>query len=105
MRANLSRFNRWITYRLSLSEQFLLLSFIILLCGMLLIGWWVANRIQNAVVSQTANVTSLYMKSFVAPLLQPLTTRANLDNTQHLELQRLVASTPFGQYIVSMKFW
>ena len=91
--------------RLTLSEQFLLVSFFILVGGMLTIGWWVSSRIENAVISQVANVTALYMKSFVAPLLQPLTTRQNLDNAQHRQLQQLIYGTPLGQEIVSMKVW
>jgi signal transduction histidine kinase len=98
---------RWLKWqlRLSLSDQFLLISFVILLGGMLIIGWWVANRIEDAVVNQTANTTALYMKSFVAPLLQPLINQNTLDSAQHQQLQRLLVDTPLGQDIVSLKVW
>jgi len=100
-----SRIRRVLKRRLTLSEQFFLISFMILLGGMLLMGWWIANRIQTVVLDQTANVTALYMKSFVAPLLQPLTTHDTLNSAQHRELQRLVFNTPLGQDIVSLKVW
>jgi signal transduction histidine kinase len=100
-------YRRWFRrqFRLSLSDQFLLISFVILLGGMLLIGWWVANRIEDAVITQTANTTALYMKSVVAPLLQPLITQGTLDSAHHQQLQRLLVNTPLGQDIVSMKVW
>ncbi len=100
-----STLRRWVKRRLTLSEQFFLISFVILLGGMLLMGWWVANRIETVVIDQTANITALYMKSFVAPLLQPLTTHDTLESAQHQELQRLVFNTPLGQDIVSLKVW
>ncbi|MEK7788241.1 MAG: sensor histidine kinase, partial [Chloroflexota bacterium] len=58
--------------RLSLARQFLLLSFLILLSGMLIIGVWVGQQIEIGVVNRTAAVTALYVDSFIAPHLQEL---------------------------------
>ncbi len=95
----------WLKRRLTLSDQFLLISFVILLGGMLIIGWWVASRIEDAVITQTADVTALYMKSFVAPLLQGLATSNKLGTDEHQQLRNLITNTPLGQEIVSVKVW
>jgi len=100
-----SGIRRWLNRHLTLSDQFMVFSFVILLIGMLLIGAWIATGIQNVVIDQSANVTSLYMNTFVTPLLQPLTTRSTLNSDQHKALQRLIVGTPLGQDIVSMKVW
>lgn len=96
---------RWVNRQFTLSEQFLMVSFAILVTGMIVIGSWVANRVERAVIDQTASVTALYMESFVSPLLQPLTTHDKLDTEQHRALQRLVVNTPLGSNIVSVKIW
>ncbi len=83
----------------------MLISFAILLGGMLIIGWWVSNRIEDAVINQTASTTALYMRSVIAPILQPLIIQGTLDSTHHQQLQRLLVDTPLGQDIVSMKVW
>jgi|CXWL01.1.fsa_nt_gi signal transduction histidine kinase len=91
--------------RLNLARQFLLLSFLILLSGMLIIGTWVGQQIEIGVVNRTAAVTALYVDSFIAPHLQELTRTDRLD-TAHLEaLGSLLAGTPLGQRIVAFKVW
>jgi signal transduction histidine kinase len=91
--------------RLSLARQFLSLSFLILLSGMLIIGVWVGQQIEIGVVNRTAAVTALYVDSFVAPHLQALARTDQLDST-HLEaLGSLLTGTPLGQRIVAFKVW
>lgn len=91
--------------RLSLARQFLLLSFLILLSGMLIIGIWVGQQIETGVVNRTAAVTALYVDSFIAPHLQELARTDQLDTT-HLEtLGSLLTGTPLGQRIVAFKVW
>jgi signal transduction histidine kinase len=91
--------------RLSLSKQFLALSFPILFVGTLVTGWWIGEQVKDSVVHRTGAVTALYVASFIAPHLQSLAdaselSRGNLD-AMHSDL----ATTPLGQKIVALKIW
>lgn len=91
--------------RLSLSRQFLVASFPILIIGMLAIGLWVGKTIERGVVNRMGGVTSLYVDSFVAPHLQHLLRSDTLDDTQRTALDALLTETPLGQRIVAFKIW
>lgn len=91
--------------RLSLSRQFLLTSFPILIVGMLLIGTWVGVMIERGVVNRIGGVTSLYVDSFVAPHVQNLLHTDNLDGASRAALDTLLTETPLGQKIVAFKIW
>ncbi len=91
--------------RLSLARQFLLVSFLILLTGMLVIGAWVGRQIEIGVVNRTAAVTALYVDSFVAPHLQDLAHANRLDAAHLASLGSLLTGTPLGQRIVAFKVW
>jgi signal transduction histidine kinase len=91
--------------RVTLARQFLLISFLILLTGMLVIGLWVGRQIEVGVINRTAAVTALYVDSFVAPHLQGLGRSGELDEVHLQELDSLLTGTPLGQRIVSFKVW
>ena len=91
--------------RLSLSRQFLVASFPILLVGMLAIGAWVGKTIERGVVNRTGGVTSLYVESFVAPHLQHLLHSDVLAEAHRSALNALLTETPLGQRIVAFKIW
>ncbi len=91
--------------RLSLSRQFLLASFPILLAGMLVIGTWVGKQIEIGVVNRTGGVTGLYVESFLASHLQRLAQADDLEAADRAALDALLASTPLGQRIVAFKVW
>jgi signal transduction histidine kinase len=91
--------------RVTLARQFLLISFLILLTGMLVIGVWVGRQIEVGVVNRTAAVTALYVDSFVAPHLQSLAESGQLDDEHLHQLDELLTGTPLGRRIVSFKVW
>lgn len=91
--------------RLSLSRQFLVASFPILIIGMLAIGLWVGKTIERGVVSRMGGVTSLYVDSFIAPHLQHLLHTDALDDAQRAALDALLTETPLGKRIVAFKIW
>ena len=91
--------------RLTLSQRFMLASFVILLAGMAGIGAWVARQIEAGVIHRTGATTALYLDSFVAPNLQELG-RSNELLPEHAEaLRKLLQDTPLGQQIVAFKVW
>jgi signal transduction histidine kinase len=91
--------------RLTLAQRFMLASLIILVAGMIGIGWWVGQQIKAGVVHRTAATTALYVDSFISPHLQELG-QAPAISPQHVEaLNKLLRDTPMGQQIVSFKVW
>jgi len=93
----------WVT--ISLSQQFAFTSTVVLLGGMLVIGAWVAEKIETSVIFNTAVATALYMDSFVAPHAQDLSTQDILSQVQQIELDRLLTNTSIGNRIASFKIW
>ncbi len=91
--------------KLSLARQFMLVSFLILLTGMVVIGFWVGQQIRTGVINRTAAVTSLYVDSFLSPYLQDLSDDHQLDAGKLKELDRLLTETLLGEQIVTFKVW
>ncbi len=91
--------------RYSLTRQFMMVSFVILLMGMAIIGFWVGEQIENGVINRTAAVTSLYVDSFVSPHLQDLATNNSLKQEDVEALDKLLEITSLGRQIASFKVW
>jgi len=91
--------------KFSLARQFLVISLIILVAGMLVIGAWVSQQIEQSVLNRTAAITALYVDSFVSPHLQSLQDGDRLSPNELDELGRLLSETSLGQQIVSFKVW
>ncbi len=91
--------------KFSLRRQFMLMSFLILLIGMLVIGSFLNNRITANVLNETAAVTALFVNSIISPQLQNLVTEENIDAFHLLELDRLLMDSSLKDQIVSFKVW
>lgn len=96
---------KYVFGRLSLSKQFLMLSFPILFAGTLVIGWWIGQQVKNSVVHRIGGVTALYVGSFIAPHVQTLVDTEDLSASDREALRSDLASTPLGQKIVALKIW
>jgi signal transduction histidine kinase len=90
---------------LSLSRQFLLASFPILLAATLVIGWWIGAQVEDSVVRRIGGVTALYVDSFVAPHVQTLASADDLTDADRRGLSALLTQTQLGKRIVSLKIW
>ena len=90
---------------LSLYHRFMLVSFAILVLGMLGIGRWVGDRISDGVVHESALNAALYVESFVAPQLQELAQRDGLSEISVGKLSALLQGTALGKRIVAFKVW
>ena len=88
-----------------LARQFLVISLLILVSGMLVIGTWVSRQIEQGVLNRTAAITALYVDSFVSPHLQSLQEGDRLTVDELGELDALLSETALGQQIVSFKIW
>lgn len=91
--------------RLSLARQYLLVSFLILFCGMLIMGAWVGKQIEIGVTRRIAAVTALYVDSLISHHLQYLVDTDIPDNSHETEIDTLLTTTSLGQHIVAFRVW
>jgi signal transduction histidine kinase len=91
--------------RLSLATQFAVAGALVLIVGMGAIGAWVAKRIEDGVVSNTAAATATYMDSVLAPLLQNLANAPTLTPEAIAGIDRLLDQTEIGRRIHAFKVW
>jgi signal transduction histidine kinase len=89
----------------SLSQQFALMSSVVLLGGMIAIGAWVSEKIETSVTYNTAVNTAFYIDSFVGPHAQELATQDRLSQDRQVLLNELLNNTTIGSRIASFKIW
>ena len=91
--------------RSSLSRQFLLISFPVLLTGMLVTGAVIAWQVQESVLHRKGAETGVYVNSFIAPLVQGLKQQGALSANDRLALMRLLDTSELGQTITAFNLW
>ena len=91
--------------RLSLSQQFLLVSFPIMLMTTILIGWWVGRQVHESVVQRIGADTALYVDGFIAPQLQQVNATGTLGAGERQALDALMADAEWARRIVSLRIW
>ncbi len=89
--------------RLSLANRFAAAGGVVLVISALLIGSWVARRIESSVVRSTAGATALYMDSVISPLTQDLAQDGGLSPGAQRALHEIFDDTPLGERVVSFK--
>ena len=89
----------------SLSVQFALMGSTVLLPGMLIIGMWVADKIETIVSLNLSIDSALYMDSFIAPHIQQLATDDFLSKIEEKKLDDLLKNTAIGNRVASFKIW
>jgi signal transduction histidine kinase len=92
-------------FRQTLPGQFLLAGGGVMLVAMLVVGTWVADRIEQGVVDNSAVAAALYMESFVSPLSQELADTEGLSPPARQALHEIFASTALGERVVAYKIW
>ena len=81
--------------RFTLTVQFLIAGSVVLLMGMLAIGNWVTEEIENGVTRNKAAATALYIESFVAPRVQELATADRVLPKTQSELDNVLTAAIF----------
>jgi signal transduction histidine kinase len=89
----------------SLSRQFLMVSFPVLLAGSLVMGWWIGRQVEEGVVHRIGSVTALYVDAFVGPHVQSLAQEQALSAANMALLQADISGTMLGQKIIALKVW
>ncbi len=77
---------------MSLVNEFLLLSGIILLFGALVIGWWINHEIEQQVLDNSLKTTAIFVDSTVAPHLWELSDLGQITAMQKKHLDQLLKS-------------
>lgn len=93
------------TARWTLVQRFRFTSFIVMILGTLVIGWWVADQIKTSVINETATTTALYLDSFVVPNLQELSHSKSITPEHINILNSQLTETNLGREIVTVKVW
>ncbi len=91
--------------RLTLPGQFLLAGALVMIAAMLIVGFWVSSRIEQAVVQNSATSAALFMESFVSPLSQDLARSDTLSGPAERALTEIFEGTSLGERVVSYKIW
>ncbi len=73
--------------------------------AMLIVGFWVSSRIEQAVVQNSATSAALFMESFVSPLSQELAQNDELSGPAARALTEIFEGTSLGERVVSYKIW
>jgi len=91
--------------KLSLSRRYMAVSALVMLAAALVTGAWMGRQIERSVIQRTANLTSLYVDSFVGHYLGNLSGDEALPPGDVAALDDLLADSPLGDQIVSFKLW
>jgi signal transduction histidine kinase len=95
----------FISTRSTLSRQFIFVSLLVMLAGMIIVGIWVGEQIKSSVTNRTGAVTALYVNSYISPRLQQLAEDNDLLDIDPNFFEWLLAETALGQEVVSLKLW
>ena len=91
--------------QLSLVGRFALAGGAVMLAAALAVGAWITDRIERAVIDNTAAATALYMESMIAPVTQELAASDSLSEPAQQAMREMLEGTPLGARIVSFKIW
>ncbi|RJL06595.1 ATP-binding protein [Paracoccus siganidrum] len=90
---------------MSLATQFVLAASVTLVSGMLVIGFWVASKIERGVMNNAAAMTALYVDAIIAPVLQDIPQGGALDPGTRAALQTLLQRGELRNEISAFKLW
>lgn len=99
-------FSKTLSWRnLTLPGQFLLAGAVVMVVAMFVVGNWVSQRIEDAVVQNFAASAALFMESFISPLSQELADTETLSPPARQALSEIFDGTTLGERVVSYKIW
>ena len=89
----------------SLLRQFVLAGGLVMLAAAVFVGSWVASRIEQGVVQNSATSAALYMESYISPLSADLSAEDGLSDPARAALREIFLGTALGDRVVSYKIW
>ena len=91
--------------RLNFSRQFVVVSFAILLAGMIVIGAWIGDQIESSSVKRAAAIATVYVESILATQLRAHTGGAGIGSEERAALDRVFVDGPLRRKVVRFKLW
>lgn len=91
--------------RFSLTQRFMVTSFVIITAGVIGIGLWVGQQIEDGVVHRIGATTAFYVDSLISPQLQEISQTGSISPNHAQMLNTLLQNTPLGQKVVVLKVW
>lgn len=91
--------------RLNFSRQFVLVSFAILLTGMMVIGTWLGHQIESSSVNRAASIATVYVESILATQLGPRAGGGGINSEERAALDRVFVEGPLRRKVVRFKLW
>ncbi len=95
---------RWRVGR-SLATQFALVGGVVLVVATVVIGSFVVDRIEQAVVRNAANETAIFMESLLSPISTQLALGEGLSPGARRAVEETFTNTTLRERLVSFKIW
>ena len=89
----------------TLPGRFIMAGALVMVLAAWVVGLWVAKRIENGVVQNSAASASLYMESFLSPLSAELAASDELSEPARVALEEIFTGTALSERVVSYKIW
>ena len=91
--------------KLDLGTQFLLVSAVTLISGMLIVGSWLSSQIKVANTHAAGSAAALFTDSLIEPHVQELVTGTEISASHIKALDALLQRAEVGKSILGMKIW
>lgn len=92
-------------HQLDLAAQFLVVGAVVLLVGMVGIGFWVTRQIEEGVIANSASATALYVDSVISPLFDNFADNGRLSPGAERALDEVLGQGNLGQRLEVFKLW
>src|SRR4030067_78220 len=80
--------------RLNFSRQFMVVSFAVLVTGMITIGSWIGHQIESNTVNRAAAIATVYVESILATQIRAYTSGGGIDSETRSALDRGLGGGP-----------
>ena len=91
--------------RLNFSRQFMVVSFAVLVTGMITIGSWIGHQIESNTVNRAAAIATVYVESILATQIRAYTSDGGIDSETRSALDRVFVEGPLRRKVVRFKLW
>ncbi|MGP1678281.1 MAG: sensor histidine kinase [Burkholderiales bacterium] len=91
--------------RLTFSRQFVVMSFAVLLTGMIIIGTWLGHQIETSSVNRAAAIATVYVESILATQIPARAGGGGIDSEVRAALDRVFVEGPLRRKVVRFKLW
>jgi signal transduction histidine kinase len=98
------RFGLW-SKTITLFQQFVIYTFVILGLTMVAVGTWMSARIADGVLRSNAGAAALYMASFIEPHIQSINDGGPLSSDDLVNLDKVGGDFAMRRHVMSIKIW